>query len=356
MLICFLLWNTVSALAKSNVITVISLSGPNVTTATCPSTAYLSCYYLTMSRIDAFGLTAASGMRTIVNPNTASPTSTLWISDSNISFQVGNALNGQLASIGIYQVTAGFSHGYLNPEYCVTGCSNNSGFTTFAATNTTIYSNVSEGPTGGPASQYPISLAALINAGNGVNFAGFGTSGVSGDTFQFDIRVTSSTGNKTADALVTVDVQQAATAILSNISYFGSFGTVTGLPISPTQAVTSNPFAGTLNYNGGYTYTPQFSQFSATTGTLAAYVSMDFAPALAASTLALCDASANTSTAVCTPLSKSSSTPTTISTSLTDNTPLSHYLGLVVAEGAGFPGNSTSANTNATVTLIFSVP
>ncbi len=342
--------------AASNVIFGLTLSGANITSVRCPSTAYLNCYKLTLSKIDAFGLTTGSGLRTIVNPNATNPTSALWASDDTINFQIGNTLNNQTGSVGISMVTAGFTRTYLAPEYCVTGCSVNTAFTSFPAANTVIYNTVSEGPSGGPANSYPLSLAALINAGNGAGFAGFGTPGIQGDTFQFNIHVQSTLGNKSGDALVTVDVQQAATAIMSNVLYSDGFGTVVGLPFSATQPVTANPFPGTVNYNQGYTFTPQFTQFSNSTGTLGAYISIDFAPAMAAASLRICDATTNTTAAVCTPLSKSAATPTTIGTSLANNGAFSHYLGLVVAEGTGYPGNATTGTPNATVTLVFSIP
>lgn len=355
----FLIWNSVPLWASSPLaINSITITGTNISSVACTSTAYLSCYKLTMSSIDAFGLTSGNGLRSIINPNAANPTSTLWISDINVSFQIGTSLNGQTGNVGLFQV-AGFTHTYLAAKYCKTGCTTNAAFATVPGANTNLYTGVSEGPTGGPASSYPMSIGTLITAGNGASFAGFGTPGIQGDTYQLDVRITS-IGNggsgKTGDALITIDVQQAATAIMTNVSYDSAFGTVTGLPFSAAQPVTANPFPGTVNYNTGYTVTPQFTQFSSTTGTLAGYVSTDFSPALAASTLSICDASANTTAAVCTPLSKSAASPTTISSGLTSNTAFSHYQGLIVAEGPGYPGNTTTGNVNATVTFVFSVP
>jgi hypothetical protein len=109
-------------------------------------------------------------------------------------------------------------------------------------------------------------------------------------------------------------------------------------------------------YYQPYSITPIFSNFNpASSTTISAYVSTQFAPANAASTLHLCDATA--ALAPCGDLSLTSVTPTLLLNSVATRSTISRALGLRVSEVNGataFPGGGSTA-TSAVITYVITV-
>jgi hypothetical protein len=130
--------------------------------------------------------------------------------------------------------------------------------------------------------------------------------------------------------------------------YAVNFGNVNGLGISPGAGLTSQPGAGGALYSTPYQVRPNFSGFITTSASVKVYVSTDFAhPAV----LELRDSSNNSAF---TPISKSSGTPTTLTSSANSGSTLTRYLGLFVSNANG-PGTFNGTD-NARLTYTFTAP
>jgi hypothetical protein len=126
-----------------------------------------------------------------------------------------------------------------------------------------------------------------------------------------------------------------------------NYGTVNALGIGAAAGLSVISVSGGSSYSSPFYLQPTFSSFSSTTGSLRAYVSTDF---IHPSQLELRDSSDG---ATFSPLSKSSTTPTAL-TSAASGANVTRYLGLFVsnANGAGvFTGSD-----NATVTFTLVIP
>jgi hypothetical protein len=120
------------------------------------------------------------------------------------------------------------------------------------------------------------------------------------------------------------------------------YGTVNGLGIAPATGLTVSAATGGVVYSTPYLLQPSFAGFSSTTGTLQAYVSLDF---IHPSQLELRDSPNGTAFAA---LSKAAGAPTTLTTGAASGTTVTHYLGLFVSSsnGAGiFTGSDSAAVT-----------
>ena len=126
------------------------------------------------------------------------------------------------------------------------------------------------------------------------------------------------------------------------------YSTVNGLGISPAAGLTVNASAGGVVYSTPYLLQPSFAGFSSATGTLQAYVSVDF---VHPSQLELRD-SVNGSTF--TALSKISGAPTTLTAAAASGTAVTRYLGLFVSSSNG--STIFTGADNATVTFTLVVP
>lgn len=365
-----LLWEPVPVQAKVPIHS-FTASGANLTTsASCNNTLYFNCYDLTISKMDALNITTGNGWSSVYQSTT--PRETVWYSPVSLYIQVGNTCCTQTVST-VRAALAGsssFTHSYLKLETCVSACTTPTAFTVAPSgpasgtTGTLIYSNILEG-TASP----PLNVGILLPVGNGATNAGFGSTGSTNDSAQLTIEAVDTSG-KSGDILINVNIQEVSTAILATYSfgagtttdYLLDFGSVNGLGLG-AAANTTAPFPNAVSptgiaYYSSYTFTPQFTQFTNTSGTLKAYVSSNFAPtATAGSSLALCDATSNLGT--CTLLGNSLATANTLSSAMSEDVTITRYMGLVVYEANGvnaFPGSAGGTATSATVTFVFSVP
>jgi hypothetical protein len=126
------------------------------------------------------------------------------------------------------------------------------------------------------------------------------------------------------------------------------YGSVNGLGIAPATGLTVNSASGGVVYSTPYLLQPQFAGFSSTTGTLQAYVGVDFVhPAQ----LELQD---STNNSTFTALSKIAGSPTVLTSGATSGASLNRYLGVFVSNSNG-PTIFTGSD-NATVTFTLVVP
>jgi len=131
--------------------------------------------------------------------------------------------------------------------------------------------------------------------------------------------------------------------------FAANFGNVNGLGINPPAGLTIVGAAGGVIYSTPYLLQPSFSTFSSTTSSIEVYVSSDFVhPAI----LHLDDAAV--SGGPYNAISKLPGTPTSITTTATNGSNVTRYLGLFVS-GANGAGTFTGAD-NATLTFTMTVP
>jgi hypothetical protein len=137
-------------------------------------------------------------------------------------------------------------------------------------------------------------------------------------------------------------------AITSASDYAMDFHTVNGLGIGPFTGLTPTSASGGYIYHTPYTITPVFTDFTSTVGTVNVYVSSNFAhPTI----LTLQDSA--TSNSGYSAISTSSSTPSVMTASANDRTPITRYLGLFVSNANGIPVFSSDF---ATLTYTLTVP
>jgi hypothetical protein len=130
--------------------------------------------------------------------------------------------------------------------------------------------------------------------------------------------------------------------------YSMNFSTVNGLGIGPAGGLLTTSAAGGYIYHTPYTVTPVFGAFTSSVATVKVYVSTNFAHptifVLQDSALAGSGYGA---------ISTSSSTPTQITASAADRTPITRFLGLFVSNANGIP---VFATDTATLTYTLTVP
>jgi hypothetical protein len=319
------------------------LTGAGLTNdAACP-VKYDNCYILTIPSVDALGLTTT----TFQKYASTTPNGFVFAAQLSMDIMVKNSYNGQAVAIN-GDIAPGFTHSsLLQAESCATGCTSAAAFTALTTTATQRFSG-----TEGPAT--PFYLAVLVAELNGVlSFTGADSAVV---------ELTAFTGNDTAIDRVTIRVNQVSTALSFKLSYTAgtstdytvAFGNVNGLGLGGVTAPSAAP-PGVVYYQP-YTITPIFSNFNpANSTTVSAYVSTQFAPANAASTLHLCDAAA--ALATCSDLSLTSTSPTLLLNGVGSRSTNSRALGLRVNEVNGataFPGAGSTA-TSATITYVITV-
>jgi hypothetical protein len=130
--------------------------------------------------------------------------------------------------------------------------------------------------------------------------------------------------------------------------YSMNFGNVNGLGIGPGAGLTTVAAAGGTIYSTPYMINPAFTDFTSTTATIKAAVSTNFAhPAI----LKLEDAAA--SAGPYTVISTTVGSPTVLTTTAADRTPITRYLGLFVSLNNAAPFNGID---NATITFTITVP
>jgi hypothetical protein len=196
-------------------------------------------------------------------------------------------------------------------------------------------------------------LAILVPDNNGPSyFAGTDT---------IVITYTITRGRRTSNVTLTLTVQSqtavsltlgsnpGGATIATALDYSLDFGNVNALGIGPGAGFTTSAVAGGVIYSTSYSINPAFAEFSSTTATISAYVSMDFAhPTI----LDLRDASA--SSGPYSSISNLVGTPTQITATAADRTPMTRYLGLYVSDANG--AGAFTGMDNATLTYTLTVP
>jgi hypothetical protein len=182
---------------------------------------------------------------------------------------------------------------------------------------------------------------------------------------KFDV-IDSAHGTTTVQLNLTVSVQTAVELRLAkaasgqtmtfnsdtaNPNYSTDFGSVNGLGINPgpNLTVVSGQVANGSLYATPYLLKPQFSGFSSTSNTnVTAYVSTNFAHS---TILKLYDS--GTSNSGYSAISTNSGSPSTLTSSVTNGTDITRYLGLYVsnANGAGTFTGTDSATLTYTITV-----
>jgi hypothetical protein len=131
--------------------------------------------------------------------------------------------------------------------------------------------------------------------------------------------------------------------------YSMSFGNVNGLGIGPAAGITTVPASGGVIYSTPYVLQPAFADFASTTGTISVFVSTDFVHPSALQARSSASSAGPYAT-----ISKSSATPTTITTTAADRASLTQFLGLFVSNVNG--PTAFAGNDQATLTFTLTVP
>src|SRR5580765_5884821 len=200
-----------------------------------------------------------------------------------------------------------------------------------------------------------ISIAALILVAGFSTRADAATSAVNASTVSPTLQV-----SVTVQKAISLTLSQGAGAGACNVTtasdYSISFGNVDALGINtPTCGAKFDPTTPGVSASAYYTdykLTPMFTNQSATTATVTAYVSANFATL--SSILSVVQASsAPANIGALSAMSTSSGTPTSIGTSLASGTALTRYIGVTVqpTNGATVSGSDT-----ATITYTMTVP
>jgi len=212
-------------------------------------------------------------------------------------------------------------------------------------------------PNGSNAGTYTASLAIFVAAVSGAGaFAGLDSAVLTFNTYKNNENNPRSLQN--VDTLnLSTSVQTAVqltlasaggASIAAGSDYALNFGNVNGLGIGPSSGLSVTTSGTQALYRTPYSLLPYFWGFSASSGTLTARVSTDFAhPAV----LSLQE-SPDSVTFV--PISKTIGSPTTLTTSATSGSTVTRYLGLAVN---GLNGASAFAGTdNAVIQFTLVVP
>jgi hypothetical protein len=150
---------------------------------------------------------------------------------------------------------------------------------------------------------------------------------------------------------------QCAISPGSGTDFTMDFGTVDALGISTgscgSKFAPAVPGTDAAKYYSDYKLTPIFSGNSSSSGTITAYVSTDFTTAAGLLSIVQSN-SAPASAASLTPMSSNSASPTSVGSSLTNNTAITRYIGVSVAPING-SGTLTGAAA-ATVTYTLTAP
>jgi hypothetical protein len=199
-------------------------------------------------------------------------------------------------------------------------------------------------------------LAALILIGVSTN-AGAATSAVNASSVSPTLQV-----SVTVQKAIALTLSQGATAGACNVTtasdYSISFGNVDALGINtPTCGASflpTTPGVSPSAYYTDYKLTPMFTNQSATTATVTAYVSTNFATL--SSILSVVQASsAPGNIGALSAMSTSSGSPTSIGTSLASGTAITRYIGVTV-QPTNSGSSTVSGSDTATITYTLTVP
>jgi hypothetical protein len=154
--------------------------------------------------------------------------------------------------------------------------------------------------------------------------------------------------NENVQDAVQLTMTQASNGVTITTAsdYSMTFGNVNGLGINPASPLTAARVTGGALYSTPYVLNPAFTDFTSTTGSLLVYVSTNFAHPTA-----LTLQSASVAAGPYTSISTSSASPTSITTSATDRSTPTEYLGLLVSNTSSFTGADS-----ATLTFTLTVP
>lgn len=346
MLFLFPLVFVLGGIAHAAAMNTFTVSGAALTTdGTCtggPPGGYLHCYILTIPQVDPLGLTA-----TTFNKYPVAPTGFVFAATLSMNIRRGATYNNQVIAVAV-DVAPGFTHSaLLTPQSCFTNCTTAASFTTITTTRTT-QSNPIE------AAAIPLYLAVNVAELNGAS--------AWGGADLATVEVTATSGNATSTDRIKIQVNNVATALSFKMSYAPGgttdyttdFGNVNGLGIGGVTVPATGIYAPGVVYYQSYTITPIFANFNPVSvgyPTITAWVSTAFAPAAAASTLHLCDATAVMG--ACTVLGTTQATANQLFTSVVNRSTNTRALGLIVQATNGataYPGNGPKS-TSAIVTF-----
>jgi hypothetical protein len=205
--------------------------------------------------------------------------------------------------------------------------------------------------------QAQILIAALILIGGLASQAGAATSAVNASTVSPTLQV-----SVTVQKAIALTLSQGAAAGACNVTtasdYSISFGNVDALGINtPTCGAKFDPTTPGVSASAYYTdykLTPMFTNQSATTATLTAYVSTNFATL--SSILSVVQASsAPANIGALSAMSTSSGSPTSIGSSLASGTAVTRYIGVTV-QPTNSGSSTVSGSGTATITYTMTVP
>jgi hypothetical protein len=137
-------------------------------------------------------------------------------------------------------------------------------------------------------------------------------------------------------------------AVNTATDYAMNFSTVNGLGIGPAVGLSTTSASGGYIYHTPYTISPVFTDFASTSATVKVYVSTNFAHP----TIFILQDSALAGSGYGA-ISTSSGSPTQITASAADRTPITRFLGLFVSNANGIPVFTTDT---ATLTYTLTVP
>jgi hypothetical protein len=202
-----------------------------------------------------------------------------------------------------------------------------------------------------------ISIAALTLVAGFSTRAGAATSAVNASTVSPTLQV-----SVTVQKAIALTLSQGAGAGACNVTtasdYSISFGNVDALGINtPTCGAKFDPTTPGVSASAYYTdykLTPMFTNQSATTATVTAYVSTNFATL--SSILSVVEASsAPANIGALSAMSTSSGSPTSIGSSLASGTAVTRYIGVTV-QPTNSGSSTVSGSDTATITYTMTVP
>ncbi len=205
--------------------------------------------------------------------------------------------------------------------------------------------------------QTQILIAALILVAGFSTRAGAATSAVNASTVSPTLQV-----SVTVQKAIALTLSQGAGAGACNVTtasdYSISFGNVDALGINtPTCGAKFDPTTPGVSASAYYTdykLTPMFTNQSATSATVTAYVSTNFATL--SSILSVVQASsAPGNIGALSAMSTSSGSPTSVGTSLASGTAVTRYIGVTV-QPTNSGSSTVSGSDTATITYTMTVP
>jgi len=302
--------------------------------------------------VNGLGLGTPGANQTVLPPSAGG--GVLYSSPYNIV--ISGASGNHKAIVRAY-VSANFVHTSVLQVYsCVASCTSGG---SYAALSTSSLSPTDIiGAPGVLNQSFTRYLAVFVSNQNGASaYAGADSAVVSMNVYDaadnslkhsYTLALTNPVETVQTALRLAVGTAAGGRTIAAASDYSLALGNVNGLGISPGAGLTATAATGGEVYSTPYLLQPTFSGFSSTTGSLKTYVSTDFAHP---SQLELRDSSTGASFSA---ISKSSSTPTTLTSAASSGSSLTRYLGLFVS---GANGSAIFTGTDsATVTFTLVVP